>query len=446
MKILWIALTCVFASTAEAQLSDYLGPGVLSRGAGDIGQRGGQPVNLRFFANLTGIYDNSLLPYSVDSQGNLVQVNGLYGIEAGFGVYGTHQWRRARLGLDYRGNFYHYNKASFYDGTSHNLGLGYTYRKSRRLTFDLREIAGTSSRAIGGLGFFYGAGAAALSSDIINQPGAQLFDNRIYYLQTSMAVNVIQSARTVYTLGGDGYTVRRQAKGLASLNGYTLRGRVQHRLSKNRSVGLTYEHTHFDFPPQFGEADIDTLMASFNSGFRRRWTFSVSAGAFLAEVNGLREVRLDPVIAAVLGQATGIQTFYRRTIYPTGTASLTGQLNRTSSVTLSYARMVTRGNGLYLTSRSESGSGSYTYTGIRKWNLGVNGGYTTLSGIGQNIRPYTLVTGGAGFTYGLTRALHVTGRFDARHQQIDLAGALRTGYRVSMGFAFSPGDVPLSLW
>jgi hypothetical protein len=37
-------------------------------------------------------------------------------------------------------------------------------------------------------------------------------------------------------------------------------------------------------------------------------------------------------------------------------------------------------------------------------------------------------------------------RYDARHQEISVAGYRSTGFRATLGIAFSPGNVPLSLW
>jgi len=119
-----LTLACVFASTAAAQLGDYLGPGILTQGAGDIGTRAGEPVTMRFFANVSGVYDNGLQPLILNSAGNLIQVNGLYGLEASIGVYGVHDWRQAQLGLDYRGNFRDYTNGSFYNGSDQQLVPG----------------------------------------------------------------------------------------------------------------------------------------------------------------------------------------------------------------------------------------------------------------------------------------------------------------------------------
>jgi hypothetical protein len=107
---------------------------------------------------------------------------------------------------------------------------------------------------------------------------------------------------------------------------------------------------------------------------------------------------------------------------------------------------VVPGNGVYLTSRQIAGSAGYSYTGIRKWNFGISGGYYKLVSIGQGIPAYGQFSAGAGATYSLPHAFHLTARYDARHQDIDEAGYRRTGYRAAVGVAFSPGRVPLSLW
>jgi len=441
-----IVLACAFVSSAAAQvggMGGYMGPGVLSRGAGDIGAVNGEQVDLRFFVNLNAVYDTGLQPFSLDSAGNLLRVAPLYGEQLSVGAYGTHNWRQASVGLDYTGNFYHYDNGSSYDGSTQNLMLGFTYQKNRRWSFDLREIAGTSSLGYGAPGFY---GTTAVPSDVVvNQPTTLLFDNRTYWVQSGADANYIASARTIFTVGGDGYVLRRQETALAGLTGYTLRGSIQHRLTKTRTVGVSYQRMHYEFPPAFGQSDIDVATGFFNTSLGRRWIFSAALGMFHSEVKGLEQVALDPVIAALLGQSTGIRSFYRADIYPNGDISLTGRF-KTSSVTFTYRQTAVPGNGVYLTSRNRYALASYSYTGIHKLNLGVSGGYTTLESIGQGIQPYSQMTGGAGFTYGVTRMLHVVGRYDLRHQELDVLNTLRTSYRATLGIAFSPGNIPLSLW
>ena len=116
-------------------------------------------------------------------------------------------------------------------------------------------------------------------------------------------------------------------------------------------------------------------------------------------------------------------------------------------MTFTYRQTVLPGQRRpHLTSRDRYALASYSYTGIRKWNLGLSGGYSTLASIGQGIQPYNQLLGGAGFTYGMTRMFHIVGRYDLRYQELDIFNSLRTSYRASLGIAFSPGDIPLSLW
>jgi hypothetical protein len=142
LKVPWMALAAAFASTAAAQLSDYLGPAITTRGAGQIGERSGRTVDLRFYADSSGFYDSGLQPVSVDSKGNLVEVNGQWGTEVSFGAYGSHEWRHSQLGVDYRGTFRHYSDNTYFDGIDQQIVLGYAVQKSRRMYFNFSGVGG----------------------------------------------------------------------------------------------------------------------------------------------------------------------------------------------------------------------------------------------------------------------------------------------------------------
>ncbi len=436
MKTRMIAIVLACCSTMTAQLSEYLGPGILSRGAGDIGTRAGHDVDLRLFVTANGIYDTGLQPYSVDGTGHLATIGGLYGTEVVLGAYGVHNYRHARLGLNYQGTYRHYANNSFFDGTDHTLALGYTYQKSRHLVFDLREMAGTVSQ-----GTSYGNLPAV--TDSIVTPSSLLFDNRVNYLQSSLDVNYVQSARNTFTFGGDGFGVWRKATGLIGMQGYGLHGAFYHRLSKRSTLGASYQHSHYDFPKAFGESDINSFSGIFATQLGQFWTISVGGGAYTAEVQGLQRVAVDPVIAALLGVTSAQRTFYQSSVFPQWNANIKRRFRR-ASLSVDYQNGASGGNGVYLTSRTETGTVGFSYTTDRKWSFSANGGYTRLQGIGQNLQPYSQVTGGAGATYALTHAIQMVARYDARHQEIIDLTTLRTSYRVMVGISFSPADVPLS--
>ena len=101
MKTRMIAMVLACCSTMTAQISNYLGPGILSRGAGDIGTRAGQDVDLRFFVGAEGIYDTGLQPFSLDTNGQLATVGGTYGTQISYGSVRRPQFppRAAGAGL-----------------------------------------------------------------------------------------------------------------------------------------------------------------------------------------------------------------------------------------------------------------------------------------------------------------------------------------------------------
>jgi len=436
LKIGIIAIVVACCSTMTGQISDYLGPGILTRGAGDIGMRSGQDVNLRFFANVNGIYDTGLQPYSVDGTGKLITIDGLYGVETSLGVYGVHNFRHARLGLDYKGTYRHYTGNSFFDGTDHTLALGYTYQKSQRLYFDLRQTAGTISQ---GTPF----GNVIPVTDSVVTPSSVLFDNRMNYLQSTMDVNYRLTGRTTLTFGGDGFGVWRKATGLIGMQGYTLRGSIKRRVSKLTTVGLNYTHTHYDFPKAFGESDINGLTATFATQLGQYWTVNLQGGAYVAEVQGLQQVAVAPEIAALLGVQTTQQTFYQKSIFPDWSATLSRRFHR-ANLSFAYHTGVSGGNGVVLTSREDNGNASFSYTADRKWSFFGSGGYSRLQGIGQNLQPFSQITGGAGFTYSITRPIQLIGRYDRRHQEVVNGVYLQDSYRATIGISFSPADIPLS--
>ena len=76
----------------------------------------------------------------------------------------------------------------------------------------------------------------------------------------------------------------------------------------------------------------------------------------------LTRVLFDPVIAALLGQAFGVEKFYGVTYVPRIGARHHSGISAIPSVSLSYDRSVLAGNGVYTTAGYELASVGYTYT------------------------------------------------------------------------------------
>jgi hypothetical protein len=441
LKIRLIALVCLTGSAAFAQLGGgYLGPAVLSTGATGVGTRGGELVDLRFYAGVSGVYDSSQQPVALDSKGNLLTIGGLAGVEVSVGLYGTHSWKTALLGVDYKGSAREYNAGSAYDSIDQSLTLGYTVQESKRLRFDARLTGGIYNNSLASVGI-----TPAITSDNAVQPSTLLFDSRSYFVQGSLYGTYSFSPRTTFTVGGQGFDVWRQSSQLVGVEGYSLTGSVEHKVSKFTSIGFTYGRQHFDFPRSFGSSDVDTGQLFIGTNFGRFWNLVVKGGVFHSEVKGLQSVTLSPVIAALLGTSTTIQSFYKEDVFPSGSVVLTRKFKQ-SNVSLSVDESVSPGNGVYLTSKIQNAGAYYTYAGIRRVSLQLSGGYSGLSSIGQGIQPYRSAFGGGGMTYTLPYSLHLTARYDYRYQSIENLSYKHTGFRTVVGLTFSPGTVPLSIW
>ena len=428
------------AAAQSSDLSQYQGPGILSPGVGDIGMRSGQQVDLRYYVGASGIYDSNPQPVAVDANGNLLKAPSLYGAELDFGAYGSHNFRRAQLSLDYRGNYLHYTVPG-YDTSDHALNLGYTYQASRRLVFDLREAVGTIKYGYGTVW----AGATGDQTAALNS-SSLFFDTRTYYAQSTAAMTFLQSAKTSYTMSGTGfiqdYTT---GTGLSNAWGYTFSGSVNRRLTKSVTIGALYQHSHFESPGFGVQSTSNAYYGTFASALGQFWTLNLQGGVSDVQVESPFTITLSPLMAAILGQNTLTGAAFSHIIYPSGSADLRRQFQH-ASLTFHYDRQISAGNGLFSTSRVEDAMAIVSYTGLRKISLSISGGYNSMVALDQTGYRFSQGNGGAGMTYDLGHNVHLSARYDFRDQQIIGANYALRGSRVTVGLLFSPGNVPLSLW
>lgn len=425
-------------SDTAVPAEDYGGPAILSRGEVP-GAPSTSPIAFRPYVGLSAIYDDGLVPVSVNSGGHIPAVD-LFGVELALGLYGYHTWKHTTLALDYKGNFRHYAANSAYDGTDQFLSLILTHQPSKRLTFTLRNTAGTYSRD-----YFLTSTLGILDSGYPQTPENDIYDNRVIFLTTGGDMIYRMTPRLSFDIGGEGYLVRRESTALYGLSGYDAHGDVQYRLRRHTTIGLDYRFTYFQYTKGFGTSDIHSVGINYSTQLTHRLQFSARIGGARVESLSLEQVALAPAIAALLGVSVGVQAAYQLHYVPDVTARLTESL-RHSQFSLMFNDSVNPGNGVYLTSKMESVGGSYSYTGVRHWNFGVDANYTKLAALTQTLGAYASYGAGGGFTRDLKKGLHAVLRLDARRFEVASNIFLRTDFRAMLGLTFSPGDVPLALW
>jgi hypothetical protein len=435
-KIVLLAIAVM--SSCFAQIGGYGGPSILSRGGARPGQAGGQPVSFNFYAGISGSYNTGSVPLALNSDGGIQDVD-LYGGTVNAGLTGSHAWRNAALGVDYRGNFRKYSRHTYADGTEQAIDLQYTIQATRRLIVHFSEIGGISNFANGG----FIAPTVALDPNLIAIPTNSIFDNRLYYFQSSAGVSYRQSARMSFNFTGDGFTVHRASKLLVGVNGWRAGAQVLYQLTRRDQIGASYNFTHFAYPRAFGASDLHGATIQYARRLRPGLQLSLGVGAFRVESLGSQEVTLSPEVAAILGQTTGLQAVYRVNYIPQFQAALNYAHGR-STFSAAAGAGATPGNGVYLTSRSENAGLGYSYSGIRKVSLSFNAGVSQYSSVFQTLSIYRSYYGGAAASYTLTRHLSATLQSDVRNFTIN--NKSRIGTTVTIGLAWSPTEIPIPSW
>lgn len=434
-----VPAACAFlAAPSLLAQGGYAGPGVSSRGTRQAGARGSEPVSIRPYASVSAVADTGTLGIISDQTGKLATINTLYGVEANVGAYGSRLWRASRLGLDYQGNYRHYNTNSYFNGSDHLLNMDYSRQVNRRTSFELRGAGGTSSRTVGGV-----FGFQNFDPSQFGLPVSDIFDNRSYFADLSGTLGRTIGSRNTVSVGGGAFGVRRQSKLLVGVNGYRALGSFSRQVNRKTSVGASYSYIHVDYPRVFGEADINSVQLQIGHRLTRTWVANIGLGAFRSDVAGTRTVALDPLVAELLGNNVGREAFNAINTNPMLNLGV-GWTGRYSSFAASYSRGASPGNGLLLVNNQESIGADYSYTLSRKASISGRGGRFTNKGIGAYSGSFGTYNIGAFFSYILRDGLQFTSGADYRKFDSNTTGFSRNGTRFMVGVAYSGSDLPIS--
>lgn len=428
------------AEEPEAPTREYAGPAILSRGLGALLNPERELLRLRPFASVQGIYDTGLSGYSIDEAGQLRSVDA-YGIQALFGVSGYHAWRRTVLGMQYQGRLRHYSRHTYYDGFDNFFDMSVAHQPTRRVTVVFSPAAASYSR-----GFFLPEhGSGFYSAELAELTEGELFDSRVNVVSAAGRLSYQRTARLSLSAGGAGFTSRRHTAALVGVTGYSAGGDVAYRVSRYQTLGADYSFAHYDFQRVFGDTDLHGIGLNYSVQMGRYWTLALRAGGHQVEISRLERVPLDPVIAAIVGQRAAITTSYRKLYHPRFDGRLARRFQR-GSVSFQYARGITPGNGLYLTSAMERAGASVSYRGTRRATWFVHAATHQYRALVQDLGRYRGYSAGTGMHYSLRTGLSLSFDVGARRYEIRDSRFDRVSYRVSAGLTFSPGELPFSLW
>jgi len=438
MRLPRLAAALFLAAPAFAQ---YAGPAILSRGEAPSAMNVPQ-LDFIPFLSLLGVYDTGLAAVSVNSQGQLANVDSA-GVEADFGISGVHSWSHTKISLNYAGAARDYTQATYYDGIDQSLMLSIIHQFSRHVTLTLSENAGEFSYTYGLAGLYP---TVSFDPSTTYTPNTDFFDNRTIYAYTRALLTYQRNARLSFSFGGDGDLTRRRSSALYGVTGEDATGDVQYRVSRRTTIGANYQFTTFSYTGLFSNSNMNRFSGTYAAQLSRTWEFTGYAGITREENKFPQAVPVSPVIQALLGITQAEVVFHAVNWLPTYSGRLSKTLTHGVAF-ISGGRTVTPGNGLFLTSNMYSGQAGYTYTGIRRWGFSFSGGYDRSESIGNVIGEYADSSAGLQITRQISHVVHAAGGITARrYQSSSYAAYNRPMWDARIGLTFSPRDIPLRIW
>jgi hypothetical protein len=159
----------------------------------------------------------------------------------------------------------------------------------------------------------------------------------------------------------------------------------------------------------------------------------------------LTVVPLDPQVALILGQTTGVEVGHLLTYLPNLGARISTAGKR-SQVSFEYRNGIDPGNGVILASRIHEVRAGFGYTATRYWSLHFWANGSRLKGFQNTVGRQGFAGAGGGVSRQLMEELYVNGNVEWRRYFFTNSPLDRDGVRVSIGLSYSPGEMPLALW
>jgi hypothetical protein len=432
------------ATPEQKASAEYSGPAVLSRGIS--ASEAMNPKNTKFTPSvgLEFMYTSGLTGVNIQSNGQLSNVNAS-GVSLTFTLTGSKVYKKDIFNLSFNGSLSHYFQQAGYDGTSDSLTFSWRHMLSRHLSFGL-SVAATEFNQnnllyTGNQYVTSGAGTTLVTAS----PTTEVFDGRVFSFFTQGSVTYQMNSRLSINLSGGGFMTRRASTSLYGDTGFQAGADIAYRLTRQTTTGIYYGYTHFDYIGTYGSTDVNTVGVDYSIAFDANTQLITRLGASRLETTGLNSVALNPLLALLLGTNSTLEAVYLKNFTPDLNVQLRRQVQNLA-LTLGYARGVTPGNGVMLTSIQQSATAGLSFKAGRNWNLGNSAGWTNLSSFGTTTQKYESIFLSTSVNRKIYRSLTWHFGFSFNRYLFDSTGFLRNSTSFSTGLVWSPGDVLERVW
>jgi hypothetical protein len=427
----------------DTPLQEYSGPAVLSRSYSINRPLIPQQLKWQESAGLNTIYDTGLAQSS-PSGGLAPNPGGSAGAQLTWSFAGRHYFRRDQVGVNYGGNYSHYN-AGQYDGMNNSITMDYTHVVSRRLSLTLSGTGSIYSQNYVLENRSLGPDTSIANINLASSPNIQIFDNGTRQFSSQADVTWQKTSRLSFNFGGAFFGISRNAPELLGVSGRQGHGDITYRFTRKTTFGVSYSYSWYLYPQGVGNSDTNSTGLIYSYAANRTLQLRLRAGVSRVESLGLQAVPIDPAIAALIGTSTGIIDAYLTHWASDISAQIIKDFRSGRTATIAYAQGISPGNGLFQTSKQESISANMGAKLFRTWSFQAAVGKDRLAAVTQNLGRYESESARIAFsrTYRLGIALSFSADF--RHFSVEkLNSGTRNQVRFSSGLTWSPA--PGRLW
>jgi hypothetical protein len=227
---------------------------------------------------------------------------------------------------------------------------------------------------------------------------------------------------------------------------------MQYRLSSKVTIGGGYGFSHYGYSNGIGSSFIHSATASLSARFSRWTEFSFFGGASVVSSSFEQSIPISPAILSILCPPTLVQTcpltpstvINNNNLWaPDFGARLSRSFER-GAVYLSAGESITPGNGLFLTSRAETASVGYGYSGLKKWSLSAGISYVRALSLGNIQGAYGQVGGSLSTSHQLVSHVSFVASVNAtQYQSATFTAYNHFIYSVSAGLGWSSKNIPV---
>jgi hypothetical protein len=398
------------------------------------------------FASASGVWDSGINAASAGPQGPVQNASG-FGLNFNWGISGRHKFHRDSFGMMYTGSRPWYLTGNQFVGLNTALGADYTHIVSQHLSVRVNESVAIYSQSYSLQNPTPGPDTPVADINVQASPTTQVFDNGSKSFSTGLMASWMQSSRLSFTAGGSIFDTSHNNPALIGVKGKQAQGGVNYRLSGKSTAGIFYSYSVYSYPHGEGKTDSSSIGGLYSYAFSRSTQVKLRAGLATTNSVGLEAVPLNPIIAQLYGISTEIIEAFHTGLTEDISASLTRDFGGHHTVNFSYTKGISPGDGLGLTSVSETMSASTAMKIFGRYPLAFNVGRSSISSAGLLAGTYVTEYASVSTSKPLGHDMAMTFGANYRHFDVALAPGLHNQLSFNYGFTWNHSEGRLwPLW